>query len=194
MATICGAVNADILRDCDDKPVGGAENVMAVIPMEVWNRATKVFDVTNPNIITTVTLATGDKAFKFETFKRNFKPKFETQDTDYGAYYKHSIATVFPTYSDTFKLQIPALTEAYSVFVVENVKKTGVVFEIYGGTNGLRMPDLARDLAANEGTVGGTFTNDEDMNEPKVPYTFGATATAYAAKKTAFTALFTAAV
>lgn len=190
MATECGEITADILRDCDDKPVGGAENVMAVIPIEVWNRATKVFDVANPNIITTITLADGDKAFKFETYKRNFKPKFETQDTDWGAYYKHSIAAVFPTYTDSFKLQIPALTESYNVFIVENVKKTGVVFEVYGGTNGLRMPDLARDLAANEGTVGGTFTNDEDMNEPKVPYTFGAAATAYSAKKAAFDALF----
>jgi len=193
MATSCGEITDDILRNCDDKPVGGAENVMAVLPVEVWNRATKVFDVANPNIITGITLADGDKAFRFETYKRNFKPKFETQDTDFGSYYKHSIAAVFPTYDDDFKLQIPALTESYSVFIVENVKKTGVVFEVYGGTNGLRMPDLARDLAANEGTVGGTFTNDEDMNEPKVPYTFGATASSYAVKKAAFDALFTVA-
>lgn len=191
MPTLCSAVSADILRDCDDKPVSGAESVMAYLPMDVWNRATKVFDTTNPNILNTITLASGDKAFRFETFKRNFKPKFETQDTDYGAYYKHSISAVFPVYTDTFKLQIPALTESYGVFIVENIKKTGVVFEVYGATNGLRMPDLARDLGANEGTVSGTFTNDEDMNEPRVPYTFGATASAYTAKKTAFTALFT---
>jgi hypothetical protein len=160
------------------------------MPKEVWDRAVKVFDPANPHIITTITLASGDKAFKFEAFKRGYKPKFETQDTDFGTYYKHSIAAIFPTYSDSFKANIPALTESYNVFIVENVKKTGVVFEVYGGTNGLRMPDLARDLAANEGTVGGTFTNDEDMNEPKVPYTFGASATTYAAKKAAFDALF----
>lgn len=193
MATSCGSITADILLACDDRPIAGVENTIAVLPLEVWNRATKVFDVTNPNILTTLTLATGDKAFKFQTFKKNFKPKFETQDTDYGAYFKHSIGVVFPTYDDSFKSQIPAMTNEYNVFIVENVKKTGVVFEVYGGTNGLRMPDLARDTAANEGTVTGTFTNDADRNEPYVPFTFGATASTYSTKKAAFTALFTAA-
>ena len=55
------------------------------------------------------------------------------------------------------------------------------------------MPDLVRDLAANEGVITGTFTNDEDAAEPVPPYTFKVTAGTYAATKAAVTALTVAA-
>lgn len=191
MPTICGEIADDILLDCDNKPVGGVQPLMWVIPIDIWNGATITYDETNPLIIRTVTLPVGKKAFQFEVYKRGHKPKFEAQDTDYGVNYKHSIATNIPVYNDDVKAQIQGITNGYNVFIVENVQKTGVPFEVYGGTNGLRMPDLVRDLAANEGVITGTFTNDADMNEPLPPYTFKAAAGTYAATKALIVALTT---
>lgn len=192
MPTACGAINADILVDCDNKPVGGAEATIYAINKDDWNSATKTFDSTNPNIVTAITLPSGKKAYKLQVFKRGFKPKFEAQDTDYGVYYKHSIAAAIPLWTNSVKLQIPALAEGYTVFIVENVQKSGgVAFEIYGNDNGLRMPDLTRDLGANEGVVTGTFTNDSDMNESKPPLSFLPTAGTYTATKEAVIALLT---
>lgn len=193
MPIICGAISADILLDCNNKPIGGVDPTIYAIPIADWNASTVTYDSTNPLIVTAITPKTGKKFFKFQVFKRGHKPKFETVDGEFGVAYKHSIATNIPVYTDDVKAQIQGLTEGYSVFIVENVQKSGVAFEIYGANGGLRMPDLTRDLAANEGVITGTFTNDEDMNEPKPPLTFKVTAGTYAATKAAVDALTVAA-
>jgi hypothetical protein len=191
MPTACGKLTDSFLIDCTKKPVGGVESTMYQIDKGDWNDATLTFDATNPFIVTGITLKSGAQARQWQVFKKGHKPKFETQDGDYGATYKHSISTNIPIYTDAVKQQIPGLTEGYGVYIVENVQKSGVVFEIYGASNGLRMPDLARDLAANEGVITGTLTNDEDMNEPNPPLTFKTTTGTYAATKAALIALLT---
>ena len=193
MPTVCGAISEDILANCDNKPIGGVDTTIYGIPLADWNNATLTFDAGNPLIINSIALLTGKKFFKFQVFKRGHKPKFEAVDTEFGVNYKHSIATNIPVYTDAVKAQIQALAEGYTVFIVENLQKSGVPFEIYGAQSGLRMPDLVRDLAANEGVITGIFTNDEDAAEPRPPYTFKTVTGTYASTKAAVTALTVAA-
>jgi hypothetical protein len=195
MATVCGALSSDMVRDCDNKPIAGVETTIGLINIDDWNNATITKDATNSNIITGITLPTGKKAYKLQVFKRTHKPKFEFQDGDNGVYYKHSIGTNIPLWTQAVKDQVQALAEGYVVAIVENVNKStgSPIFEIYGAKNGLRMPDGVRDLSTNDGLLTGTFTNDDGMNEPMPPATFLATGGTYTATKNAFNNLFVAA-
>lgn len=172
MATICGLIDDDILRNCDALPVGGVKSVIHVMNLSDIESVT--YDTTNPLIVTDIALKTGAKAYRYEVFKRGHKPSFTLVKGDYGDRYRHQIDTSIQVWDNATKAQVEGLFGGEVVVITENLQGTGDArFEIYGYSNGLSVADGAtRNLGENEGVLTYTLQSEDGSLEAKIPYTF----------------------
>lgn len=192
MTLICGKISAGFARDCTSKPIGGVKSIITLINQE--DILTVVYDTDNPLIVRSITMITGTKAFSWEVFKRNHKPKATQKDTTYSVNYQHELVTYIPDWDNDIKYQAEQLGNGYYVAIVENLANaTDAAFEIYGLKSGMRAQDGAiRDLGANEGLFTLTLSNDADMFEDHLPASFAVeveSAYDYTATKAAVAAL-----
>lgn len=199
MALICGQISQNFVRDCDNKPVGGVKSRLYIINQD--DVATVTYDVTNPLVVTAMTLKSTKQAWTWDVYKRGHKPKATQKDTDYSVNYQHELVTYIPDWDNSTKAQVEQLANGYYVVIVENLQNTGDArFEIYGLSAGIRSQDGAvRDLAANEGVFTLTLGNDADQFEPHLPASFAVSsgspaAYSYTATLAAVVALVTPAV
>ncbi len=194
MALICGQISASLERDCENKPIGGVKSLLHIINQEDIESVT--YDADNPLIVTAMTLKDGKRAWNWEVFKRNHKPKATQKDSDYATMYQHELVTYIPEWNNDVKYQAEQLANGYYVVIVENLANTtDAAFEIYGLKSGIRSQDGAiRDLGANEGLMTLTLSNDADMFEDHLPASFAVEVSnvySYTATKAAVVALET---
>ncbi len=172
MPSICGEITANIERNCDTLPVGGVKPIMRLINSD--DIATIIYDVTNPLIITDITLKTGKKAFKYEVYKRGHKPRFTKVNGDFGFNYKHEIDSSIQVWDNATKAQVEGLNGASIVAIAENLQGSGDArIEVYGLEAGLFVADGAiRNLNENNGVYTFTLASDDLSLEPHIPRSF----------------------
>lgn len=172
MTLVCGKISQNFVLDCTSKPIGGTKSQLWIINQE--DIASVTFDVTNPLIVTAMTLKATTQAWTWTVFKRNHKPKATQKDTTYSTNYQHELVTYLPDWDSAVKYQAEQLGNGYYVAIVQNLQTgTDAQFEIYGLKAGLRSQDGAvRDLGANEGVMTLTLANDADMFEDHLPASF----------------------
>lgn len=197
MPTICDKISADLLNNCDNRPVGGVGTILTVINQDDISSVT--YDATNAQVIRSITLKSGKEAFKWEVYKNTHKPRATSVKRAYGDYWKHEIPTAIMTWDIATKKQAEALLGAKLVIIAENLQTTGDArVEVYGWDAGLSGAEGAvRDTAANDGVFNLTLANEEEYPEPHLPKTFAvdvSTVYSYSATIAAVEALWVAAV
>ena len=138
MPTNCNfGIAADILKDCSAPPTAGAEAVAYA-----FNRSDIVsvtYDQSNPRLVTAITLASGAKAYKIESFKKETDAGFDlvTSDTNIDKYNQYVKFEAWGIDSDTVK----ALDELSDLVIIVERKNKGAdgngAFQIYGLLTGL---------------------------------------------------------
>ncbi len=169
MATVCNEITADVERDCDALPGGGVKPVMRLINIDDIEEVT--YDVTNPVIVTNITLKTGKRAFKYEVYKNGHKPRFTRVNDDFGYAWNHEVDSSIQTWDNASKAQVIGLNGASVVAILENNQKNSDAgIEIYGLESGLGVADGAiRNLAENKGVFVFTLQSDPESLEPEIP-------------------------
>lgn len=172
MTLICGQLSQSFVRNCNSKPIGGVRaRVWALNQDDILSIT---FDSTNPLIVSAITMLTGKRAWTWDVFKRNHKPKATQKDTTYSVNYQHELVTYIPEWDSVTKYAVEQLANGYYVIIVQNLQVgTDTQFEVYGIKAGMRSQDGAvRDLGANEGVMTLTLANDADMFEDHLPASF----------------------
>lgn len=172
MATICGKISADLLNNCDNKPVAGVGTILTLINKDDVGGV--VYDTANPQVIRSISLKPGARAYKFEVYKNTHKPRTTSVNRTYGTYQNHEIVTAIMSWDIATKVQVEAMLGSKLIAIAENLQSTGDArVEVYGWDSGLSIAEGAvRDTAANDGVFNFTLANEAEYPEPHLPKTF----------------------
>lgn len=146
MATICGFITKEQLKDCSALLTDGNESTLYLA-----NRTDVlgyVRDVTNPQIIRSIIMKPTKRFWRYEGARTTLKPRFTYVRKAFGAKFKHDLdAVIFNWNSDT-KTEIVALANGQFIAIIVNKDKQGdASVEIYGTDVGLVLKDgMIRDL------------------------------------------------
>lgn len=91
MASICGKISAGLTIDCDSPLQAGAEDQLILINRDDWLDAAVTYNVTNPQIIEAVVLASGVTAYSYQGKNNSIAPKYEFIKQTYAEVYNHEI-------------------------------------------------------------------------------------------------------
>lgn len=191
MATICGKIAQDQLYDCNNPIFGGAESTIYIFNREDVDVITR--DVTNPLLITALTLKAGARGYRYEGMNKSTAPQVDLVKGDYSTRFNHIVNfLVFKNTAET-KQEIAKMAVGSFFVIIENKMKSGdSVFEIYGLDQGLELAaQTIRNI--NDAASGGAWTlqlaSVADTEEPRPPASFFVTD--LAATRAAITALTT---
>lgn len=192
MANCTGELAADIILDCEKKPIGGLEAEITLI-----NRAdilTVTKSPTNPSVVTGISLKSTKKAFKYQGFKKTANAGSDLVIADnMPDGFTHYLSLIIWGSDGATVDSLRSINDVVSI--VEN-KNKGIAgdgaFEIYGLETGLYKTTLTKRSNDNGGTYNlemGTQAGEEASTPTHVFF-----ATDYATTAAARTALYTPAV
>jgi len=197
MANLCESIiSKDISFSCDELATKGMESDGIIMNRGDIDFASTVFDNTNPNIIKTIVLKTGKRAY--EIVQAGNTPFTGTQSAlEVGTYrntFTHTVSFVVlandPSVAHDF---IDALANGTFVAILRNKHKGGNTgdgeYQIYGYNQGLVANEISNDKYS-EDTDGGWLVNlQETGSRFSAMFLFNTdastTAAAYEALKTA---------
>lgn len=176
--TVCGAITASILRDCETPIVGGNNTTLYLVNKDDISSVTR--DGSNTNLITAIALKYGKTFFKYEGSKaqsNSLEPEQHYTRKKYSIGFDHVLnVKIFSATSDT-KAELEQLANGLVVAIVENNYRGDDgdgAFEIYGLSQGLEVSALDRVLADadTQGAFSIVLKTPEDNKEPHLPATF----------------------
>ena len=187
MATICGALTEDNLKDCDVPLQSGTRDELKIMN---FADVTLTRDVVT-GAITAITQTVPGSAVVIDGQKNSIAPRTEMVKVGVYKRFDHEIKAMGFSISPIIKKDLESAKDGLYIGVVENFFKGAdgsAAFEIYGADNGLELDALTRE-ANNTDTQGGfEFTFFTDTNkEPRLPASFFLTD--YATTKALYTAL-----
>lgn len=196
MANLCEKIiSADINFACDDLVTRGLEADGLIINRSDIDFSSTVFDSNSPNIIKTLALKTGKKAY--EVVQQGSTPFTGTQTTLTVGTYRNTFQNqvsiaVLANSPDVAEDIIDALANGSFVCILRNVSKgsTGnAEYQIYGYAQGLKASEITNEKYS-EDTDGGWLVTLQESSAPKSAIFFfdtdaTTTATKYESLKTA---------
>jgi len=184
---------ADIIKDCDNKPVGGLEVSAVLINLDDVDKVTTTFDATNDLIITNLATKTGTTGYLLEGIKQTNGASFEfveKEDTFDG--YKHLFSGVILTPSAANKKLMAQMASGGRYVVVVEKKFKGAAsvdaFEVLGYNAGLKVKTLVWNSKESDGVIKFELASDDGYEEPEM--TRNLLETDYDTTVTAFTGKF----
>lgn len=152
----CARISANIELDCDNPIQAGVKDRMVLINWDDYDAAVKTVDVSNSQIIESITFATTATGYLVEGQNNSNETKETLIKGRYAKSFEHQVVfKVFNKDADV-KQQLERLSKGRVVAIVEN-NFTGVdgnaSFDIFGHGSGLIMEALERD-ASNQDTQG----------------------------------------
>lgn len=111
------------------------------------------YNVTNTNVIESITLKTGAQAWTFDGIKQSIIPTQELTPGPTVANWKHSITLSIFDVSAAQKLNIQGMANMSTVWVVENANDSSnsdSIFEVYGLGRGLEAESITRSPVDSE--------------------------------------------
>lgn len=186
----CGDISAGVSYNCDNPLQGGADATLYLINSGQLDAV--VQDVTDPNIITALTLSVGALSYAFQGFKRSLAPTWEAVNTDAGqTVYRHSVQFFLFDISQATKNVIQDLALGSYVGIIQNNTRDEHAFEVLGLGAGLEMqPGSLRAVNENNGVYTILLGTPENEFEGKLPRTLY-DGTSYASTKTYVEGLLT---
>lgn len=186
MLTLCGKISASQAINCDAPLQGGTEDTLVLINWEDWLAAAVSVNVTDPQIIENIVLASGITAYEMQGKNNSIAPKFELVKQEYAEMFNHEINYKVFNVSAAAKKQMEKKTKGRFVAIVYNKYKgtTGdSAFEVYGADAGLIVTQMVRDVnnQDNQGAFDIILKTSEKSLEPHMPKTLFITS--YAASK-----------
>ena len=184
---------ADIIKDCDNKPIGGIEVNAVLINFDDVDKASSTFDASNDLIITNLATSSGTAGFSLEGIKQVNGISFELVKNEEGFdKYKHVFAGVILSPSAANKKSVANIASGGRYVVVIEKKFKGAsqadAFEVLGFDNGLEISTMVYNSKEADGVIKFELASAEAFEEPEM--TRNVLETDYATTLTAFNAKF----
>lgn len=163
---------ADLSASCESPSVAGIKNTGYIMNYDDIDFSAVVFDDTNPNIVTTLALQSGKRAYKM--YVPGSKPFTGTNKAMVAGNYRNKFTkavsiVILDNGPDVCHNIIDQLANGQFVIVLENKfsgKDGKNTFEIYGLEQGLSATELA-DEKYSEETDGGWAATLQETNAPR---------------------------
>lgn len=177
MASVCGKISAGLTIDCDNPLQAGAEDQLILINRDDWLDAAITYNVTNPQIIEAVVLASGILAYSYQGKNNSIGPKYEFIKQTFAEVYNHEVNFKVFNVDAPAKLQLEKMAKGSLVAIVQNKFKGtdgDAAYEVYGADAGLIVSQNIRDIInqENQGAFDVIIKSDEASLEPHMPKTF----------------------
>jgi hypothetical protein len=187
-------LEADFLRDCDNPPVAGITDVVALINYGDIDRATTTFNTDNSQIVETLVLKAGKRAYRVEgrDTSNNALAALVEKDAPAVNAWSHTYAGTAMNVDAVALDNLTKMAQGGSYVAIVERKYKGAnnesAFMILGYTSGLKLRTADYSANENSGTLPFTLASADDQEEPKTPYIW--LDTDYAITTAAFEALF----
>lgn len=193
MPTVCGQIARSFVFDCNNPLQGGTRDRVAIINQADWDAATIAYSVTNPMVVTSITLPVGKNAYYVDGKNNSNAPSYALIKQAFADVYDHLFGFKIFDLSNAAKAEIQAMVGGKYVVIWENNFRgsTGEsAYEILGAGVGMEFKTNTRDplSADTQGAYDLSMGSPEASKEGKMPLAFFDTD--YATTKTAFEALF----
>lgn len=175
MATICGKISADLLVDCTNPIVNGANDRLILINQEDWEDATITYNGTNTKIIENIILPSATTGYEYQGMYNSNEPKSTLVKGTYSTSWDQEVMFKIFNNSPDVKKQLDLLRLGKVVAIIQNNHKGtsgNAAFEVYGHSSGLELVECTRTVADND-TQGGyacVLRNSEKSRENSLPY------------------------
>jgi len=184
---------ADIVKNCDTKPIGGIEVNAVLINFDDIDKASSTFDGTNDLVITNLATKSGTSGFNLEGIKQINGVSFElVKKEDSFDRYKHMFAGVILNPSAANKKSAANIGSGgrYVVVVEKKFKGTAQAdaFEVLGFDNGLEIATMVYNSKESDGVIKFELASADGFEEPEM--TRNVLETNYATTLTAFEGKF----
>lgn len=167
--SIYNKINAGFKLGTDEPITSGIEDVVYIFNQD---DITLTYDITNPLIVTGLTVISTAKVYKFEGTNNSFGTTSKLAKTQVGPRYTEEIDFNIAGLSVDIKTQLMAMGYGrVCAIAVNNYKSSDSAVELFGAVNGLILTDAERN-AADETLDGGyklKLTNPDKLKEPYPP-------------------------
>jgi len=186
-------LSADIIKDCDNKPVAGLEVNAVLINFDDIDKATSTLDGTNDLVITNLSTLSGTSGFSLEGIKQTNGASFElVKKEDTFDAFKHLFAGVILAPSATNKKALAEVASGGRYVVVVEKKWKGAdqddAFEVLGWDVGLVISTVVWNSKEADAVIKFELASEDGFEEPEM--TRNNLETDYATTKTAFDAKY----
>jgi hypothetical protein len=188
------SLSEDFLFDCDNPPLQGLTDVVALINYNDIDRVATTFDPLNSQIVTSLVLKNDKRAYRLEGYKlaNSAAAELVVKDAPAVNAFLHTIGGVGVTVdAQQLKAFANMSLGAKLVAVVERKYKGAnqeSAFMVFGYDSGMELATATYNSNENAGTMPFTVANPADEEEPKPPLIW--LDTNYGTTLTAFEALF----
>lgn len=186
-------LSADIVKDCDNKPIGGLEVSAVLINFDDIDKTASTKSGTNDLIITNLATKSATSGFLLEGIKQTNGASFELvkKEDTYDAF-KHLFSGVVLTPSAAAKKSVAEIASGGRYVIVVEKKFKGAsqadAFEVLGWDSGLVISTLIWNSKESDGVIKFELSSEDGYEEPEM--TRNVLETDYATTKTAFDAKF----
>ncbi|MBL4820125.1 MAG: hypothetical protein JKY98_03905 [Gammaproteobacteria bacterium] len=186
-------LTADILKDCDNKPVGGIEVNVVIINFEDVDKGSSTIDGANDLIITNLATNSGTQGHFLEGIKQvnGVSSELVKKEESYDMH-KHVFAGVILTPSAANKKHAAELSSGNRYVVVVEKKFKGAsqadAFEVLGWDSGLVISTMVYNSKESDGVIKFELASEDGFEEPELPRNL--LETNYATTLVAFNAKF----
>ena len=173
LASACGGITVGAPYDCNTPIVPGVNQRLILGNQD--DIAVIAYSVSNPSLITNITLKAGKAAYVFEGVRQSLTPQYELVPGTITVGYLHTINFLAFDISQVAKDNYEKMALGKLWAVIENKNALGngdSVFEVYGIQVGMEASAITRIPADQE--TGGAFTislttPEAEGKEPKMP-------------------------
>ena len=170
----CSEISAGVLNDCDNPPVGGADDRLIIYNFDDIESYT--YNVTDPRIIESIVMKADKVGYVFEGKQQSNEPKQTLVKKKYNSSWDHEVT--FKIFSGTpiAKAQVEKMKDGKFIALIQNnyqgVAGNGA-FELYGKATGLYLEASDRNIADTELLVAFNMVlkSSELYKEPLLPNT-----------------------
>lgn len=185
-------LSADIIKDCDNKPIGGLEVNAVLINFDDIDKAASTLD-TNDLVITNLATVSTTSGFLLEGIKQTNGASFElVKKEDSFDAFKHLFSGVILTPSAVNKKSMAEIASGGRYVVVVEKKFKGELgidaFEVLGWDSGLVISTLVWNTKEADGVIKFELASEDGYEEPEM--TRNNLETDYATTKIAFDAKY----
>ncbi len=171
----CNGITIGSEYDCLD-PLKAKVNERLLIG-NLFDVETVTFDVTNPTLITSITMKLGKAMFAFQGVRSTVKPQVDLVASDVNVGFSHQCDFSVFEVGAKDKENLQAMSTVSQFLIYENPKDSSLgdaVWEVMGINSGLEMATLVRMPA--DGATGGAYTcqlkTPEAASETELPNSF----------------------
>ena len=171
----CNGITIGSEYDCLD-PLKAKVNERLLIG-NLFDIASVTFDVTNPTLITDITMKLGKAMFAFLGVRSTVKPQVDLVASDVNVGFSHQCDFSIFEVGAKDKENLQAMSTVSQFLIYENPKDSSLgdaVWEVMGINSGLEMATLVRMPA--DGATGGAYTcqlkTPEAASETELPNSF----------------------